>query len=200
MRKALALCSFLLLSAQLGNAAPGSGPRFLDTWSEMNSWESGASPAALAQTMDKKLVFVLGSDGNVQVYSAVGEQLGTVAVPGQATAIDIDPRGKTLYAIDRSGFCTVFSVSLETGAAAGTVRSHWQTQARPVDIACLPDRGLVFILEADSIVRVYSTAGELRNYLPVPKGISGLDLVPRSNMLYLVNRNGYYAALRLGGL
>jgi len=197
MRKIFALCSLLLLSAQTGNAALGGGPRFLDTWSEMNSWESGSSPVDFAQTLDKKLVFVLGRDGNVQVYSAVGEQIGTVAVEGQATAIDIDPRGKTLYAIDRNGFCSVFSVSLATGAVDGTRRSRWRTQTRPVDVACLPDRGLVFVLEADSIIRVYSTSGELRHYLPVPKGISALDLVPRRNMLYLVNRNGFYAALRL---
>ncbi|MCW5198262.1 hypothetical protein VU06_00755 [Desulfobulbus sp. F3] len=197
MKKIIALCSLLLLQARVSPAIPVNAPRFLDTWSVMNTWESGASPVDFAQTLDKKLAFVLGEDGNVQVYSAVGEQIGTVAMQNHPVAIDIDPRGKLLYAIDRTGTCTIFNMSLATGPAEGTMRNRWRTQARPVDVASLPDRGLVFVLEADSIIRVYSYTGELRHYLPVPKGISALDLVPRSNMLYLINRNGFYAALKL---
>ncbi len=151
-----------------------------------------------AQTFDKKLVFVLGEDGNVQIYSAVGEQLGTLSMQSRPVAIDIDPRGKILYVVDQSGTCTIFNISLESGVADGSVRSRWRTQARPVDIASLPDRGLVITLEADSVIRVYSYLGEKQGVLPVPAGISALDLVPRSNMLYLLNRNGFYAALRIG--
>ncbi|WP_417909322.1 YncE family protein [Candidatus Electronema sp. PJ] len=198
MKKALALCSLLLLPAQLATAASSSSPRFLDTWSVMNNWESGASPVDFAQTFDKKLVFVLGEDGNVQIYSAVGEQLGTLSMQSRPVAIDIDPRGKILYVVDQSGTCTIFNISLESGVADGSVRSRWRTQARPVDIASLPDRGLVITLEADSVIRVYSYLGEKQGVLPVPAGISALDLVPRSNMLYLLNRNGFYAALRIG--
>jgi DNA-binding beta-propeller fold protein YncE len=198
MKKVLALYSLLLLPTQLAVAAPSSSPRFIDTWSVMNNWESGANPVDFAQTLDKRLVFVLGEDGNVQIYSAVGEQLGTVSMQNRPVAIDIDPRGRTLYAVDQSGTCTVFNISVETGAADSSVRSRWRTRARPVDVASLPDRGLVFILEADSVIRAYSYTGEMRGYLPVPAGISALDLIPRSNILYLVNRNGFYAALRLG--
>jgi DNA-binding beta-propeller fold protein YncE len=197
MKKTFALCGLLLLSAQVATAAPHSGTRFIDTWSELNTWETGARSVDFAQTLDKKLVFVLGEDGNVQIFSAVGEQLGTVQMQGRPIAIDIDPRGKILYVIDQRGYCTLFNISIATGAADSKVLRSWRTRARTVDVAVLPDRQLVFILEADKTVRVYSYSGQQIGYIPVPAGTSSLDLIPRSAMLYLVNQRGFYTSLQL---
>lgn len=195
MRKTLALCALFLLPAQTAPASGGA--RFLDTWSELNTWESGVQAADFAQTLDKKLVFAAGRDGGVQIHSAVGEHLTAVPTQTPAAAIDIDQRGRTLYVAEQSRVCTVFRIAMDSGVPSWSVQGRWRTQAAPVDVASLPDRQLVFVLEADSAVRMYSYSGALLGFIPVPKGIFAIDMVPRSTVLHIMGRHGRYTAVRL---
>ena len=195
MKQILALCALLLLSAQTASAV--GTVRFLDTWSEMNTWESGVQAIDFAQTLDKKLVFVAGKEGGVQLYSVVGEHLTTVPTNAPLVAIDIDQRGKTLYLAEQNGTCSVIRVSMESGFPSLSAQGRWKTSARPMDVASLPDRQLVFVLEADSVVRMYSYTGALLGFIPVPKGIFAIDLVPRSTVLHIIGRHGRYTAVRL---
>uniref|UniRef100_UPI0040572EBE YncE family protein n=1 Tax=Candidatus Electronema sp. TaxID=2698783 RepID=UPI0040572EBE len=195
MKKTLALCALLLLPPMTSPAADGA--RLLDTWSEMNTWESGVQAAEFAQTLDKKFVFVAGREGGVQIYSAVGEHLTTVPTKAPLAAMDIDQRGRTLYVAEQNGICAVFRIDMASGFPSWSAQGRWKTRARPVDVASLPDRQLVFVLEADSVVRMYSYTGALLGFIPVPSGISAIDLVPRSAVLYLMGRHGRYTAVRL---
>ncbi|MGX9725906.1 MAG: YncE family protein [Candidatus Electronema sp. VV] len=178
--------------------APASGgTRFLDTWSEMNTWESGVQAADFAQTLDKKLAFVAGREGGVHIYSVVGEHLTTVPTKAPLAAMDIDQRGRTLYLAEQNGTCAVLRISMDSGVPSWSAQGRWKTQARPVDVASLPDRQLVFVLEADSFVRMYSYTGTLLGFIRVPTGIFAIDLVPRSTVLHLMGRQGRYTAVRL---
>ncbi len=163
----------------------------------MNTWDSGIQAAEFAQTLDKKLAFVAGREGGVHIYSVVGEHLTTVPTTAPLAAMDIDQRGKTLYLAEQNGSCAVVGIDMASGFPSWSAQGRWKTTAMPVDIASLPDRQLVFVLEADSVVRMYSYTGALLGFIPVPKGIFAIDMVPRTTVLHLMGRQGRYTAVRL---
>jgi hypothetical protein len=173
--------------------------RFLDTWSELNSWDlGGVQPLDFAQTLDKKFVFVLGQDGGIHVYSSVGEQLGTIRTGGaQPISFAIEARGRMLHLIDRSGLCTAVSVSLIGGSVDWSVLKKWKTAARPIDIAAAHERQRVFILEADNAVHVYSFAGRPLGRIAAPFGTFFIKTVPYSRKLYLAGRNGIFTGMEI---
>ncbi len=181
-----------LVSAQPSLAELGNGIRFLDTWSELNSWELGTQPVDFAQTLDKKLVFVLDQNGVTHLYSAVGEQLGTVKIGGRPIAFAIEPRGKVLHLVDQKGTYLSIGISLEGGMLRGSILKTWQTAARPIDIAVVHERQLVFVLEADSAIHVYSFTGQPLGRIAVSPDTVAFKLVPYSRKLYLVGQNGTF--------
>lgn len=202
MKTVLALSLLLFLSAQPAAAfSPARSARFLDTWSLMNTWDAGIRPLDFAQTKDKKLVFLLGSDGRVHVYSAVGEHLGSVpaASSGRPVAIDIQARGRLLYVVDQNGVCTVYNISLDTGRVSASVRSRWKSgAARPLDIAQMPERELVFILSGDGEVHVHAAAGGQHiGTIPAGWGTVAISLLPRSRRMLLLQEDGSCAAVEL---
>lgn len=201
MKTVLALSLLLFLSAQPAAAfSPAQSARFLDTWSLMNTWDAGNRPLDFAQTWDKKLVFLLGSDGKVHVYSAVGEHLGAVpvATTGQPVAIDIQARGRQLYVVDQNGICTIYNISLDTGRVSASVRSRWRSGvAQPLDIAHLPERELVFILSREGEVRVHAVSGRRIGTIPADWGTVAINLVPRSRRMLLLQDDGTCSAVEL---
>jgi len=62
-----------------------------------------AEPLDFVQSLDNKKVFVLGSDSKVYVFTPKGTQLGAIPVDKGTTAIDIAPRGETLYLMNKTG-------------------------------------------------------------------------------------------------
>lgn len=195
MNKILAYCIAFLLSAQFAGAGIRDEARLLDTWSEMNSWPVDTQPIDLAQTLDKKLVFVLGDNGSTYIYSAVGEQIGMVRTGGRPVALAIEPRGRMLYLADQTGQCTAVNISLEGGVLNWSVRKTWKTAARPLDIAVASRRNLVFVLENDRAVHVYTLTGQSQGTIPVDPGTSALNIVPRSRTLYLMSQDGFFSRL-----
>jgi protein-disulfide isomerase len=71
----------------------------------------------------------------------------------------------------------------------------WKTEAKPVDFAQALDGRLVFVLEQDSKVRIYSAEGEQLGAVPVDQGTVAIDIAPRGEMLYVVDQNQNYKAL-----
>lgn len=196
MRLVLTCCLSLLLSAPPALASLADQVRFLDTWSELNSWDlGGVQPLDFAQTLDKKFVFVLGQDGGIHIYSSVGEQLGTIRTGSQPISFAIEARGRMLHLVDRSGACTAVSVSLAGGSLDWSVLKTWKTAARPIDIATAHERQRVFILEADNAVHVYSFAGMPLGSIAAPPGTFSIKTVPYSRKLYLAARNGIFTGM-----
>jgi hypothetical protein len=194
MRFLLTSCLLVLslVSAQPSQAAFRNDVRFLDTWSEFNTWDLGTRPVDFAQSLDKKLVFVLDQNGIVHLYSAVGEQLGTIKTGSFPVAFAIEPRGKILHLVNQKGSYISIGISLQGGMLQGSILKTWQTAARPLDIAVVHERKLVFVLEADSAVHVYSFTGQPVGRIAVSPDTVALQLVPYTRKLYLVTRNGMF--------
>lgn len=195
MNKTLALCCLLLLPGCVAAKSPADGgpALLLDSWSVAGSWNTGVEALDFAQTLDRKLVFALGRDSRVRIYSADGGPLGTVPAGNQAVALAIEPRGRMLYVADQSGACTAVSISFDRGVLTWSVRKTWKTDGTPVDIALSGSR--VFVLGADSSVHVYSPEGARLGVIPVAPGTVAIDLAPQGGLLHLANQDGTCTAL-----
>jgi hypothetical protein len=190
-KKTLALCCLLSLSACLPGAAL---TKQVDGWTAAGGWGTGVSTLDFAQTLDRKLVFVLSSDSQVHIYSADGGPAGTVTVGNRAAALAIEPRGKMLYIADQSGACTAVGISFEGGFFSSSVRKTWQLDGTPVDITLANNR--LFVLEADSIVHIYSDEGARLGLIPAAPGTVAIDIAPpRGGLLRLVNQDGTCTAV-----
>ncbi|MCI5124320.1 MAG: disulfide bond formation protein DsbA [Candidatus Electrothrix sp. AR5] len=70
------------------------------------------TPVDFAQSLDNKLVFVLGDDSKVHIYSSAdGAELGSVPVAKETVAIDIAPRGEMLFLVDSNKKYTALDIS-----------------------------------------------------------------------------------------
>ncbi len=113
MKKTLALCALLLLSSNqaLAEDAPAKSSTTLIT-SPLSTWQLTVTPVDFAQSLDNKLVFVLGDDSKVHIYaSADGAELGSVPVAKETVAIDIAPRGEMLFLVDSNKKYTALDIS-----------------------------------------------------------------------------------------
>ncbi|WP_339136888.1 MAG: thioredoxin domain-containing protein [Candidatus Electrothrix sp. GW3-4] len=113
MKKTLTLCTLLLLSSSqvLAEDAPAKSSATLIT-SPLASWQMNVKPVDFAQSLDNKLVFVLGDDSKVHIYSATdGVEQGTVPVAQETIGIDIAPRGEMLFLVDSKKNYTALDIS-----------------------------------------------------------------------------------------
>lgn len=65
---------------------------------------------------------------------------------------------------------------------------QWQLSAAPVDIVHSLDGKYVFILAQDQKVYIYTSAGKLEGSIPVDKGVTAIDIAPRAEALYLIDK------------
>jgi protein-disulfide isomerase len=113
MKKTLTLCSLLLLSSSQVQAedAPAKSGTTLIT-SPLSTWQMNVTPVDFAQSLDNKLVFVLGDDSKVHIYSSAdGVEQGSVPVAKETVAIDIAPRGEMLFLVDSNKNYTALDIS-----------------------------------------------------------------------------------------
>jgi len=111
MKKTLVLCALLLLPGQLQAAQPpAKGTGSLD-WSIQKSWKLQTKPIDFAQSLDNKMVYVLGEDSKVYIYSVNGKQMGVLPVDKSTTSIDIAPRGEKLYLVGSDNTYTAIDIS-----------------------------------------------------------------------------------------
>ena len=94
----MALALFLSASPLVAGQQPQPANRI--DWSVQNQWSLKTKPLDFVQALDNSKVFVLGADSKVYVFDPGGRLLGTVPVPADTVAIDIAPRGETLYLIN----------------------------------------------------------------------------------------------------
>lgn len=108
MKKTLALCCLFLLPGQFAAAQQADQPKAGKPdqlgWTVMQNWKMDAKPVDIAvHLVDGSIVFVLGEDSKVHLYSAAeGQKLGEIPVDPGTVAIDISPRGEMLYLVDKN--------------------------------------------------------------------------------------------------
>jgi predicted DsbA family dithiol-disulfide isomerase len=113
MKKTLTVCALLLLSSSqvLAQNAPAKSSATLTT-SPLATWQMNVTPVDFSQSLDNKLVFVLGDDSKVHIYSSAdGAELGSVPVAKETVAIDIAPRGEMLFLVDSNKNYTALDIS-----------------------------------------------------------------------------------------
>ena len=111
MKKTLLLCSLLLLPGQVqASTPPASSAGTLD-WSVARNWKLAARPLDFVQSLDNKMVFVLGDDAKVYIYSVNGARMGEIEVAESTTGIDISPRGEQLYLVDSDKNYTAINIA-----------------------------------------------------------------------------------------
>ncbi len=111
MKNTLILCGLLLLPGQvLAVTPPAKNIGALD-WSVKSTWKLSTKPIDFAQSLDNKLVYVLGDDGKVYIYTVDGKEMGIIKVDKSTIAIDIAPRGEMLYLVDDNNTYTAIDVS-----------------------------------------------------------------------------------------
>ena len=117
MKKTLALCCLLVLTGQTVSAQPSepaqqpaAKPDAL-SWTVLQTWKTEAKPLDFVQSLDGRMVFVLGGDSKVHLHAAEGQKLGEIPVEPGTVAIDIAPRGEMLYLMDGNGAYKALDVS-----------------------------------------------------------------------------------------
>jgi protein-disulfide isomerase len=117
MKKTLALSCLLLLSGQIALAQPpapeqqpAAKPDAL-SWTVMQNWKTEAKPLDFVQSLDGRMVFILGEDSKVYLYSAEGQKLGVIPADPGTIALDIAPRGEMLYLVDKNGAYKALDIS-----------------------------------------------------------------------------------------
>jgi protein-disulfide isomerase len=119
-KKILAFSCLLLLSDQLASAqqptppAPAQQPAVKAdalSWTVMQAWKTESKPVDFVQSLDGRMVFILGDDSKVYLYSAEGQKLGVIPVDPGTVALDITPRGEMLYVMDKNGAYKALDIS-----------------------------------------------------------------------------------------
>ena len=69
-------------------------------WQLQQNWPTSAKTIDMAHSLDGKFVFILNDQQQVQIFNKQGQLQGNIPVGGGVSAIDIAPRGETLYLVD----------------------------------------------------------------------------------------------------
>ena len=197
MKKMILCCLFFLSGAAMVTQVSAADPAPLSRWSVRNTWQFEYQPIDFSQSLDGRWIFILGNDSKVHVYSADGNEKGSIPVAAQTVALDIEPRGKTLYIIDKSRTYIAVNISFSPGSLDWSIQNTWKTESVPLSFAHEKSTGQVYILEEDSAVHIYSFSGQSIGSIPVTPGTVAVDLIPRKQMLYLVDQYNTYKALKI---
>ncbi|MBM9537755.1 thioredoxin domain-containing protein [Desulfobulbus alkaliphilus] len=113
MLKHLLICALLLVPISL--QAQGSSenqPENDLNWTVLTSWALPTQPLDFTQSLDNKLVFILGADQKVHIFAADGKKLGEMPVDPGTSAIDIAPRGEFLFLVnEKTNVYTAIDIS-----------------------------------------------------------------------------------------
>ena len=110
--KSILACSlFFLASGQVLAAEQPATPSSTLRASSIGTWTLSVTPLDFVQSLDNQLVFVLGDDSKVHIYSVDGVEKGSIPVAKETVAIDIAPRGEMLYLVDSNKNYTALDIS-----------------------------------------------------------------------------------------
>jgi len=83
----------------------------------------------------------------------------------------------------------------KAGALDWSVKKSWNLSAKPLDFVQSLDNKMVYVLEGDNKVHIYTIDGKEMGTVPVDKTTTAIDIAPRGEMLYLVNSDKTYTAI-----
>jgi len=114
--------TLLISSSAFGLTTPKSGQDNRVEWAVQQNWSTADKALDMVHSLDGKLVYLLNDKSQVQVYTNKGKLQGSIPVKAGTTAIDIAPRGETLYLINNkdmtfSSVSVSFVVDLDTSGA-----------------------------------------------------------------------------------
>jgi protein-disulfide isomerase len=69
-----------------------------------------------------------------------------------------------------------------------SVKQTWKMDAEPLEFVQSLDNKKVFVLGSDSKVHVFTPTGTKIGSIPVDKNITSIDIAPRGETLYLINK------------
>ncbi len=79
-----------------------------------------------------------------------------------------------------------------------SVKNTWKLPTNPLDFVQSLDNKKVFVLGADSKVYIFTPEGKKIGAIPVAKDVTGIDIAPRGEALYLISKQGKtYTALNI---
>ena len=77
-----------------------------------------------------------------------------------------------------------------------SVQQTWQMDTEPLEFVQSLDNKKVFVLGSDSKVYIFTPNGTQLGTIPVDKDTTSIDIAPRGETLYLINKKGKsYTAL-----
>ncbi len=85
----------------------------------------------------------------------------------------------------------------EAGTLHSSIQKTWKMKVAPLDFAQSLDGKLVFVLDRDGKVHIYTADGVEQGTIPVARETVAIDIAPRGEMLYLVDSNQNYTALNI---
>jgi len=71
-----------------------------------------------------------------------------------------------------------------------SISTSWSLSCEPIDFVHSLDNKKVFVLCNDSKVHIYTPEGEELGAITVDKNVTGIDIAPRGEELYLISRSG----------
>jgi len=94
--------------------------------------------------------------------------------------------------------CLVLAAMPLPGAYAGqsanaidwSISKSWALNCQPLDFVQSLDNKKVFVLCDDNQVRVYTPEGKEIGAIPVDRNVTGIDIAPRGEALYLISKSG----------
>ncbi|MCI5146322.1 MAG: hypothetical protein D3923_12540 [Candidatus Electrothrix sp. AR3] len=197
MKKFMVCCLFFLSGVLLATVSAGVDRGALNGWTVRKTWHFSCQPISFSQSLDKKWVFVLGDDSTVHIYSIDGEEKGSIPVANGTLALDIEPRGKRLYLLNENKKYTAINISFSADSLEWSIQKSWKTTTRPLSFVHSKNKELVFVLEEDNAVHIYSFSGHPLGSIPVSSSTVAIDIMPRKSLLYLVDEKNTYTALKL---
>ncbi len=113
-RQSVMICCMAMLSLLFQSAAMAAvpSPKPALQWQAEGSWKISGKPLDIAHSLDGKYAFILNDEQQVLVYTSDGKLVGKIAVQNGVSAIDIAPRGESLYLLnEEDNSFTTLSVS-----------------------------------------------------------------------------------------
>ena len=77
-----------------------------------------------------------------------------------------------------------------SNAVDWSISTSWSLPCEPLDFVQSLDNKKVFVLCNDSKVHIYTPAGKEIGAIAVDKNVTGIDIAPRGEQLYLISRTG----------
>jgi len=129
---------FFLFSALICSGLPAPAAATVE-WSQQRVFQTDGAPVDMAVSADGKFTFVLTDAGRVLIYSAQGQEEGSLEVGKSITGIASSPTGDQLFLLDRDNKA-VQIVEVEFVQQINTVGAPFKGPAdAPVVIALFSD-------------------------------------------------------------